>query len=64
MNRGVLCEYTGSGRRKACLLEGGREGNNLGVIIYSFNVNISPMTSCGVLECDIVILENYTLLIL
>ena len=28
------------------------------VIIYSFNLNISPKI-CGVLESDIVILQNY-----
>ena len=26
----------------------------MGVIIYSFNLNISPKISYGVLECDIV----------
>ena len=36
----------------------------MGVIIYSFNVNISPKMSYGVLECDIVMLQNYMLMIL
>ena len=29
----------------------------MGVITYSFNLNISPKMSCGVLECDIVVTE-------
>ena len=29
----------------------------MGVIIYSFNLNISPKMSYGVLECDIVVRE-------
>ena len=36
----------------------------MGVIIYSFNLNISPTMSHGVLECDIVMLQNYMLVIL
>ena len=36
----------------------------MGVIIYSFNLNISPKISYGVLECDFVILQNYMLMIL
>ena len=28
----------------------------MGVIIYSFNLNISPII-CGVLECDIIVTE-------
>ena len=35
----------------------------MGVIIYSFNLNILPKMSYGVLECDIVILQNYMLMI-
>ena len=35
----------------------------MGVIIYSFNLDISPKMSYGVLECDIVMLQNYTLMI-
>ena len=31
----------------------------MGVIIYSFNLNISPKMPYGVLECAIVILRNY-----
>ena len=29
----------------------------MGVLIYSFNLNISPKMSYGVLECDIVVTE-------
>ena len=29
----------------------------MGVIIYSFTLNISPKVSYGVLECDIVVTE-------
>ena len=36
----------------------------MGVIIYSFNSNISPKMSHGVLECDIVMLQNYMLMVL
>ena len=35
----------------------------MGVIICSFNLNISPKISCGMLECDIVMLQNYMLMI-
>ena len=35
----------------------------MGVIIYSFNLNISPKMSCGVLECDILMLQNDMLMI-
>ena len=31
----------------------------MGVVIYSFNLNISPKMSYGVLGCDIVMLQNY-----
>ena len=36
----------------------------MGVIIYSFNLEISPKISYGVLECGIVMLQNYMLMIL
>ena len=36
----------------------------MGVIIYSFNLNISPEMSYGVFECDSVMLQNYMLTIL
>ena len=36
----------------------------MGVIIYSFNLNISPKMSCGMLEYVIVMLQNYMLMIL
>ena len=35
----------------------------MGVIICSFNLIISPKMSYGVLECDIVMLQNYMLMI-
>ena len=35
----------------------------MGVIIYNLNLNISPKMSYGVLECDIVMLHNYMLMI-
>ena len=34
------------------------------VVIYSFNLNISPKMSYGMLEWDIVMLQNYMLMIL
>ena len=37
---------------------------NMGVIIYSFNLNASPKMSHGVLECDVVMLQNYMLMVL
>ena len=39
-------------------------GNNVGVITHSFNLSISPKMLHGVLECDIVVLQNYMLMIL
>ena len=36
----------------------------MGAIIYTFNLNISPKTSDGVLECDIVLVQNYMLMVL
>ena len=42
----------------------GLVGNNMGVMIYSFNLNISPKMSYGVLECDVVMVQNYMLMIL
>ena len=36
----------------------------MGVITYSFNLNISSKMSYSVLECDIVALQNYMLMIL
>ena len=36
----------------------------MSVVIYSFNLNILPKISYGVLECDIVVLQNYMLRIL
>ena len=35
----------------------------MGVIIYSFNLNISPKMSYCVLESDIDMLQNYMLMI-
>ena len=40
------------------------QGNNMGVVICSFHLNISPKMSYGVLESDIVMLQNYMLMIL
>ena len=45
--------------QKQGLLECGWQNNNMGIIIYSFNENISSEMSYGVLECDIVMLQNY-----
>ena len=36
----------------------------MGVIIHSFNLNIAPKMSYGVLECDIVMLQNYMIMML
>ena len=36
----------------------------MGVIMYSFNLSISSQMSYAVLECDIVMLQNYMLMIL
>ena len=46
------------------LLECGWQGNNMAVIIYSLNLNISPKISYGVLECDMVMLQNNIIMIL
>ena len=54
--------YTESSRSNACLSVVDRV-NNMGVIVYSSNLNISPKMSYGVLEWDIVMLPNYTLMI-
>ena len=35
----------------------------MGIIVYSFNLNISPKMSYGVPEYDIVMLQNYMLMI-
>ena len=36
----------------------------MGVTIYSFNLNISPKMSYGVLVCDTVVLQSCILMIL
>ena len=36
----------------------------MGVIIYSFNLNMSSKMSYNVLECDIIVLQNYMLMVL
>ena len=36
----------------------------MGIKIYSLYLNISPKMSYDVLECDIVVLQNYMLMIL
>ena len=51
-------------QQKEGLLECGWQGNHMGVIIYSFNLNISPKMSYSVLEYDVVMLQNYMLKIL
>lgn len=46
-------------QQKESLLEWGWPGdNNMGVILDTFSVNISPEMSCGVFVCDIVLLQN------
>ena len=35
----------------------------MGVAIHSFNVNISPKMSYGMLECATVMLQNYMLMV-
>ena len=35
----------------------------MGIVIYSSNLNISPKMLNGVLECDIVMFQNYMLMI-
>ena len=54
--------HTASSRRKAYLSGVGR--GMIGVKIYNFNLNISPRMSCGMLECDIVLLQSEVLMIL
>ena len=36
----------------------------MGIIIGSFNLNISPKMLYDMLECDVVMLQSYTLMIL
>ena len=36
----------------------------MGVIIHSFNLNVLPKKPYSVLECDIVVLQKYMLMIL
>ena len=36
----------------------------MGVVIHSFNWNMSPNLSYGVLVCDIAMLQNYVVMIL
>ena len=36
----------------------------MGVKIHSFNLNTSPKMSYSVLECDIIMLQNYMLMVL
>ena len=43
-------------QQKQGLLECGWYGNNMGVIVYYFNLNVSPKMSYCVLECDTVML--------
>ena len=53
----------GPGRNNAYLSVVG-EGHNMGVIRCSFNLNISPTVSRGVLECDAVVVQNHMFTIL
>ena len=55
--------YAGFSRSKVFLSVVGRV-IIMGVIIHSFNLNISPKMSYGVLECDSVMLQNYMLMTL
>ena len=48
-----------TGRSNACLSVVGRV-----ITIYSFKLNISPKMSYGVLEYDIVMLQNYGVMVL
>ena len=48
----------GPSRSNTCLSVVGR------VIIHSFNLNISPKMSYGILEADFVRLQNYMLMVL
>ena len=54
--------YTGSRRSKACLSVVGGDVN----VSHEMdsNMNISPKVSYSVRECDIVMLQNYMLMIL
>ena len=54
----LIKKYTGSSTSKD-----GRV-NDKGLIIYSFILNILPQMSYGVLECDMGMLQNYTLMTL
>ena len=45
-------------RQQEHLLECVWEGNSMGVVMYGFNLNISPKMSYGVLECDSVALTG------
>ena len=36
----------------------------MGIVTYSFKSNIGPKMSYGVFECDIVMLQNYMLIVL
>ena len=51
--------------QKEGLLECGWQGSNMGVTIYSFNLNISPKVSDGVLVwyCDVTELHAYDFVI-
>ena len=55
LSKMCLCVYTHTQVwRREGLLECGWRADNVCVITYSFDLNISPKMSCGVLECDIV----------
>ena len=46
------------------LLECGWQGKNMNVVIYRFNLKISPKMSYGMFECDIVMSQNDMLMVL
>ena len=63
-NYGAANQQEDRVRQKQGLLECGWLGNNMGVIMYNFNLNISPKMSYDVLEFHIVMLQNCMLMIL
>ena len=51
-------------RQKEGLRECGGSGDDMGVVMYSFRLNISPEMSQGVLGCDSILLQNHMRVIL
>lgn len=54
----ATCAGGPTGPQKHHLPECDLQGNDMGAIICSFNVNISPETPCAVPECEVVRLQN------